>query len=109
MAWKTWSFASWNFEVHAKYLILVSQARGAFSSPYTAHLNFHTCNSLSKVSNLYGFSIYMSSLITLLRNVVFTSIWWIFHPIYADTPRIDLMDEYLSTGAKVSSSSITST
>ena len=72
-------------------------------SPFNAHLSLHTCDSLLKVSNSYVYSIYTSSSINPLRNVVFTSIWWIFHPIYTDSANIDLIDEYLATGGKVSS------
>lgn len=83
--------------------ILAHHALGACFNPYRAFLSLQTCVSLLFISNHYGCSMYTSSSMIPFRNVVFSYIWWIFHPIVVTRETKDLRVVYLVVGEKASS------
>ena len=83
--------------------ILEYQALGACFKPYKAFFSLQTWDSLPWISKPWGCSTETSSCMIPLRNAVFTSIWWIFQPIYATMEIAALIEEYRTTNAKISS------
>lgn len=83
--------------------ILAYGALGPHFKPYRDLFSLQTLVSMLFISNPSVFSIYTSSSMVPFRNVVLTSIWWIFHPIVAARETKDLILVYLVVGEKVSS------
>lgn len=75
-------------------------------NPYKVFLSLHTNFFLFFCTKPYGWSLKISTYIIPLKNVVFTSIWWISKFMAAPNARMYLIVINLATGANVALKSI---